>query len=107
MQPKPMTHDANVPATPTLDLCSTCVDEENCHLRQMPTEPVHQCNEYDDGTQIAASGTGLLTAVPSPSRTPERAAASPALGLCINCDFRETCVLPRPVGGVWHCEEYQ
>ena len=27
-------------------------------------------------------------------------------GLCINCDNRFTCMLPRPVEGVWHCEEY-
>lgn len=28
-------------------------------------------------------------------------------GLCVNCDVRETCTLPRPEGGVWYCEEYQ
>lgn len=40
--------------------------------------------------------------------------ASPAVeqphihrGLCVNCDVRETCTLPRPEGGVWYCEEYQ
>ena len=27
--------------------------------------------------------------------------------LCINCEIRETCMLPRPIEGVWHCEEYQ
>jgi len=32
--------------------------------------------------------------------------SSPFKGLCINCDNRFTCVLPRPAGGVWHCEEY-
>ncbi len=28
-------------------------------------------------------------------------------GLCMNCDLRETCALPRPESGVWFCEEYQ
>jgi hypothetical protein len=28
-------------------------------------------------------------------------------GLCVNCDRREGCTLPRPPGGVWHCEEYE
>ncbi|HTS66225.1 MAG TPA: hypothetical protein VMS37_25420 [Verrucomicrobiae bacterium] len=28
------------------------------------------------------------------------------LGLCSNCDNRETCVYPKPEGGVWRCEEY-
>jgi len=27
-------------------------------------------------------------------------------GLCINCENRFTCILPKPAGGVWHCEEY-
>jgi hypothetical protein len=28
------------------------------------------------------------------------------LGLCSNCDNRETCTYPKPEGGVWRCEEY-
>lgn len=28
-------------------------------------------------------------------------------GLCMNCDNRFDCLLPRPEGGVWHCEEYR
>ena len=26
--------------------------------------------------------------------------------LCSNCDNRETCIHPKPEGGVWRCEEY-
>lgn len=28
-------------------------------------------------------------------------------GLCVNCAYRETCLYPKPEGGVWHCEEYE
>jgi len=28
-------------------------------------------------------------------------------GLCMNCAHRDTCLLPRPESGVWHCEEYE
>ncbi len=28
-------------------------------------------------------------------------------GLCINCDLRFTCTLPKPETGVWYCEEYR
>ena len=28
-------------------------------------------------------------------------------GLCINCEIKETCDFPKPVWGVWHCEEYK
>ena len=27
-------------------------------------------------------------------------------GLCVNCDHRFTCTLPKPESGVWYCEEY-
>ncbi|KPJ66922.1 hypothetical protein AMJ44_07635 [candidate division WOR-1 bacterium DG_54_3] len=28
-------------------------------------------------------------------------------GLCRNCEKRENCMLPKPEGGVWRCEEYE
>lgn len=28
-------------------------------------------------------------------------------GLCRNCKKRKGCTLPKPEGGVWHCEEYE
>ena len=29
------------------------------------------------------------------------------LGLCVNCEKKETCTLARPEGGVWRCDEYE
>lgn len=47
---------------------------------------------------------------PSPSERPgtERGArdAGDCKGLCVNCANRQTCLFPKPEGGVWHCEEY-
>lgn len=107
MQPKPNTPEHFNPGLePVADLCAACVHGDNCVLRQMPTSPVHTCSEYDDGTPAALADVGLLAAVSKapPSATPQRALVP---GLCVNCDHRESCTLPRPVGGVWHCEEYQ
>ena len=28
-------------------------------------------------------------------------------GLCRNCKKHESCILPKPEGGVWRCEEYE
>ena len=28
-------------------------------------------------------------------------------GLCKNCKKNETCQLPKPEGGIWHCEDYE
>jgi hypothetical protein len=38
---------------------------------------------------------------------PKQAVADDPAGLCPTCDFRSTCMYPKPEGGVWHCEEYR
>jgi hypothetical protein len=52
-------------------------------------------NNTDDGSHAVDSASN--------EQSPEM---RPLKGLCINCENRHTCVLPRPVEGVWHCEEY-
>lgn len=27
-------------------------------------------------------------------------------GLCVNCDLRRDCTYPKPLAGVWNCDEY-
>lgn len=56
--------------------------------------PTGQRVEADDAPQIEETGRG---------GAPH---AQNCKGLCINCANRETCLLPRAEGGVWHCEEY-
>jgi len=38
---------------------------------------------------------------------PETSGAYPLKGLCVNCENRFDCRLPKADGGVWHCEEYR
>ncbi len=42
-----------------------------------------------------------------PSEPGEKGETARFKGLCMNCDHRFECMLPRPEGGVWHCEEYR
>lgn len=107
MQPNLNTPEhSNPDVKPVTDLCATCVHAENCHLRQMPTTPVHECSEYDDGAPVELEDASTLVSVSEAPR-PDVPQSNVIPGLCMNCDHRETCTLPRPVGGVWHCEEYQ
>jgi DNA-binding NtrC family response regulator len=46
-----------------------------------------------------------VSAVPRPS-SDNGEHSTKFLGLCSNCDNRETCAYPKPEGGVWRCEEY-
>ncbi len=106
MQPRPTIQDTNPPQQPVADLCAACVHGETCNLREMPTTPIHECNEYDDGALVVAHDTAALLSV-TVAVTSEAAAPKGHLGLCMNCDHEATCKLPRSAGGVWHCEEYQ
>jgi hypothetical protein len=65
--------------------------------------PVVQCEEFEIEVTPAPPATGAASRVaPKPDRNRRK-----YLGLCENCESRETCGFPRPDGGVWHCEEYQ
>ena len=85
---------------PHRDLCSTCSHAEACGNRSTPQRPIFFCEMFE-------------VFAPPPVATP--AAREPAArqdaeeykGLCVNCDNRDTCTLPRPEGGIWHCQEYR
>jgi hypothetical protein len=106
MQPKPETQPC-APAVATAgDLCSHCTHAADCSLRAHTDQPVYECSEYDDGDPALQQRPVRLRAVAQ--ETEDRLAEPPGLeGLCINCDHRHDCTLPRPAGGVWHCEEYR
>ena len=53
--------------------------------------------QSDDGDQPSSGST-------NPNRP--RRSKGEHKGLCVNCANRETCLYPKPEGGVWHCEEY-
>lgn len=89
-------------------LCSTCIHAPTCSYHQRSEGPVFFCEEFEVETG------GLVT----PETVDDRQSAQPLagqraqkavpeyLGLCSNCAHRGACRLPKPEGGVWHCEEY-
>jgi hypothetical protein len=103
MQPNPVTQQSPYSAPVVRDLCQACAHVDHCALREMPTTPVHDCDEYDDGTRAAPLGA-LWVHQHQPSRP---APVATGIGLCVNCEHRETCTLPRAESGVWNCEEYR
>ena len=83
-------------------LCPTCMHVDHCVLFSNGERPAWHCEEF-----VTAG---------APPRSVEAAPASPAaakpggqrhLGLCVNCEDRDTCTFPRPEGGVWRCNEYR
>lgn len=88
-----------------IGICSTCNQLKECSSKRTWSPPVFFCEEFDDYSSPHA-----------PFKSHEEVRIDPLSaengelnykGLCVNCEHRKTCALPRPEGGVWHCEEYQ
>lgn len=89
------------------DLCVTCNYAATCVRRKHHGKPVWYCEEFDDYQPPAekSAKTSAITDLAEESEMAED--TSPRFkGLCCNCENRETCVIPKSEGGVWHCEEY-
>ena len=95
-------------------LCFTCKNASFCTFPRDPDKPVFYCEEFE------IEKPALRKESPGPTRTTrkERPQATESyvtegkdstnsIGLCSDCDNRQTCVFPKPEGGIWHCEEYQ
>lgn len=61
-----------------------------------------QCeDEYSEAAAMQMPGRLANCATEAPAGEP-----SPMRGLCTTCIHNPNCDFPRPVGGVWRCEEY-
>ena len=88
----------------SLGICSTCNYAKSCVYLARATSPIWHCDEFDD----YIPPVNALSAHKSTATNHSVAnAPNPPLGLCCNCDNFATCMLPKPEGGVWHCEEYK
>lgn len=87
-------------STPYRDLCSTCSHTESCGNRSTPGRPIFFCEMFE----VFASPPAATAAAREPAA---RLDAGEYKGLCQNCESRNTCIFPKPEGGIWHCEEYR
>ena len=90
-------------ARPYRDLCSTCNHAGTCGHRSTPGRPIFFCELFEAFVPVSAAAP--TTAAPKGRVSPPEAAE--LKGLCTNCENRKTCVIPKPEGGIWHCEEYR
>jgi hypothetical protein len=85
------------------DLCSNCDHSEEHARHGRPKRPILFCEEFEVPGAMQAPELNL--ARPQPPKETQNDSAR--IGLCVNCEFVDTCTLPSPEGGVWHCEEYR
>jgi hypothetical protein len=82
-------------------VCAACKYDPDCIYKTISTGVILQCEQFELGFREE-------TAAPTqtPVRPGRKAIANGHLGLCVNCEHRDTCIYPKPEGGVWRCEEY-
>lgn len=80
-------------------LCSNCAKTGNCALRNNSGSCKMFCEEYEIVNLRAHPA-----AMPFPEFPDKPSNRVP--GLCVNCGNYPKCGFPKPISGIWHCEEY-
>ena len=88
-------------------LCSTCKNASFCAFPRDPDKPVFYCEEFEIEKPAPRRTTRKERPQATESYVTEGKDTTKSIGLCSDCDNRQTCVFPKAEGGVWHCEEYQ
>lgn len=88
-------------------LCSTCKNCSDCTFPRDAHKPVFYCEQFEIERPSPIRTARKKRAELAESDAVEAEEATSFFGLCSDCECRNTCVFPRPEGGVWHCEEYQ
>ena len=90
----------------TKGLCSTCNNAPTCFYRAS-RGPALFCELFDDYVPPVRQTRDIgVASAAAASVAPQRDGAE-YVGLCMNCENRQACALPKPAGGIWHCEEYR
>jgi len=98
-------------STQNLGICVTCNNRPECLSFQNSLRAdrvIWNCEEFDDfvpGMKSDSVNIKIKNSFKKPVYNDDIIPGR-TMGLCINCDNRKTCMLPSPVGGIWHCEEY-
>ncbi len=97
------------PSVKLTGICATCIHVPGCAYVETPDYPKMYCEQFESEPVSAMKTTDVsgLKSIPAAlQKESEAIKQARALGLCANCEHSESCVFPRPEGGVWHCEEY-
>ena len=99
---------SDAPQSAASGLCATCNHTHVCAYAAGAQRRALFCELFDDFVAAPLAGvTSAAVQAVGGNAAKAGARASPSKGLCANCDLSGTCALPRPEGGVWHCEEYR
>lgn len=87
----------------SIGLCSTCDNCPDCVYRVSRGADAQYCETFDCGNGASRAQTvTLVTRI-----EPQVREQTSLKGLCVNCENRDSCSLPKAESGIWHCEEYE
>lgn len=92
-------------------ICSTCNNQSSCLSFQKSVrlnKPVWYCEEFANftpGMKLDVDNNAEKVSY-KPQVNTKEVIPDRSIGLCMNCENRESCMLPFPAGGVVYCEEY-
>ena len=89
-------------------LCITCNNAPTCFFRAS-RGPALFCELFDDYVSPVSRISRAFDSVPQDAPLAASAVRDDAAlytGLCVNCGHQATCTHSKPVGGIWHCEDY-
>ena len=82
-------------------ICSTCLHSGHCQFQRDSRKPIYDCNEFELPIP-EQDGVVLDSTVEKAGGTIGR-----MVGLCANCENRNTCMSADTVTGIWYCEDYR
>lgn len=86
-------------------LCSSCINDRYCIYPRDPTRPTMECEEFEGYVMPPPKVEPPLVPKSERRKVAKGEDSREFRGLCVSCENRETCIYPKPEGGVWHCEE--
>ncbi|MFZ2145772.1 MAG: hypothetical protein WAV28_01025 [Sedimentisphaerales bacterium] len=98
-------------------LCMSCRNASSCTFPRESAKPAFYCEEFEIETTVSiippekeqplAMDSSAAKDKDSTEFIPSRLRRAGFIGLCSDCEGRQTCTFPKPEGGIWHCEEYR
>ena len=85
-------------------LCINCKHKGTCMFLRDAEGPVLFCETHE----VESAYNPKIMHTPSENIKVNKSVKTSETykGLCSNCSNRETCMIQKPEGGIWHCEEY-
>jgi len=90
-----------------MGLCSTCKNVSSCTFPRDPDKQLINCEEFEIETTSSLKPPAKELPTTSLRRAAKDKDSTKFIGLCGDCENRQTCTFPKPEGGIWRCGEYR